>query len=364
LANWGELGPSPIGLDNLGPVVLQAARLDFLSGGARWLGMSGERLLCLLSFNRPHYLRRTLSSLRRQTNRDWELWLFQDGPRPDNWRYDAEAACRCVELARRYFPSAGVIRSSGNVGIARNMLAAQHFAFEERNLPVAYFFEDDLVLHRRYLEQLFLLERALSPWRCCVPYFAAYGDICSREMPASTQLSPDLSIMDHLWGFGLLREHWKAEQRLLAPYFDYIQTVPYRERDHAYIRGLFQQLGAPLAITSQDGARAVALSILGRAALRTRQPMAHYIGKEGTHFTPEVYRQWGFASHRVRYFTRPRAPRIDAQLAGMLASCYRQGVADLYPISEIRQSRESTDHGSTDDVAAHGHDPQTRRIAA
>ena len=291
--------------------------------------MSDTQAVLLLSFNRPGYFRSTLRSLARQTERNWQICLFQDGPRPSH-RKDLRRIEKCVQLFRYWFPAGEVFRSDENIGIARNMLTAQRYAFRDLGCDAAFFFEDDMVLHRRYLEQLFLLRQTFDPIKDVIPYFSAYGDIFTRRVP-STELSEHLSVLDHLWGFGLFREHWEMEQELMAPYFDYIQSVPYRERDHEWIQQLYRKMKIPLDITSQDGARMAALFLLNRAAVRTRQPLARYIGKKGTHYTPKIYRQWGFGKKRCSIFARALQPRMDSELIDQLPSLYRQGVIDLHP---------------------------------
>ena len=238
------------------------------------------RSLFLLSFNRPDYLRATLDSLQNQTDRNWQIFLFQDGPRADQLDDDLRAIERCVELFRGRFTEGRIVRNERNLGIGLNMLAAQQHAFKELGLDVAYFFEDDLVLHHRYIEQLALLEKAFRPHQKLVPYFAAYGTVHTVRIPPAAFVNKDLRYMEHLWAFGLFRSHWEEEQQILKGYFDYLAQVDYSQRDHQLIQGMFCNLGWTYPYTSQDGARMVALCVMGRCALSTRQPLAHYIGQK------------------------------------------------------------------------------------
>lgn len=329
---------------------------------------SPGRSLYLLSFNRPQILRKTLESLKAQSGRqNWSVSLFQDGPRPDAEASDSAAIEECVSLFGQFFPGERIFRSPNNIGIGLNMLAAQRQAFESQKLEVAYFFEDDLVLHPEYLHQLGTLENLFRPHEDRVPYFSAYGTIHTRSIPAAVRPGSEFSYMEHLWGFGLFRRHWELEQRILAPYFEHLSQTPYRDRDHEWIRQLFERAGFPLDITSQDGARMVALVASGRCALRTNQPLASYHGEVGTHCDPRTYEEWGFGKVAPEPTARAVAPVITEDF--LSRACARYPLAPLYfypPGGRVRlaEAREREAGARTAQAEARARDAEARAAEA
>lgn len=303
------------------------------------------RSLFLLSFNRPDYLRTTLDSLQHQTDRNWQIFLCQDGPRADHLDDDLCAIGHCVELFRERFPEGRIVRKERNMGIGLNMLGAQQHAFKELDLDVAYFFEDDLVLHHRYIEQLVLLEEALRPHQKLVPYFAAYGTVHTVRIPQTALVNNDMRYMEHLWAFGLFRSHWEEEQQLLKEYFDYLSQVDYSQRDHQRILGMFCKLGWTYPYTSQDGARMVALCVMGRCALSTRQPLAHYIGQSGTHWNSCDYRAWGFPDVHPATDAIPVIPELSEENILQLTEGFRRWACTMrdLPLRALRQALEQAE---------------------
>lgn len=251
----------------------------------------------LLSYNRPGLLLRTLDALSRQTYRDWQITLVQDGPRNPADPTERALVRQCVEGFRSFFPQGAIIAQTSNLGIGLNTLSAQRRAFNELGLDSAFFFEDDLLPHATYLAQLTTLRHILAPHANLAPYFACYGRLHSFSPEHSHVSGCQLRFMDQaLWGYGLFRGHWEQEQQLLKPYFAYLETIPYRERNHGVIQRIFRQLGHQHSATSQDGARIVALCVLGRCALTTIPRRASYIGEIGEHSTETSYRSWGFCT--------------------------------------------------------------------
>jgi len=249
----------------------------------------------VVSYNRPELLARTLEALRGQSYRDWCITLVQDGPRAADGT-DCRAIARCIDVFRAAFPAGEVLAQPFNTGVGLNILRAQERAFIELGLEAAFFFEDDLIPHPTYLEQMVAIREVLAPHRELAPYFAAYGYLHAFSPRREQIPGSGLRFMDQsLWAYGLFRDHWLEEQKLLEPYFTYLRTVPYHERDHDVVAGVFRDLGRPHPATSQDGARLVALCLLGRCAVTTVPARAVYAGIEGEHSDATSFADWGFA---------------------------------------------------------------------
>ncbi len=265
----------------------------------------GKPPIVILSFNRPDYLRPTLESLRRQTPPidPGRIHLFQDGAvnSHSGIRYAADQTIeQCARLFQEIFPHGHLHLSKPNLGICQNFLRAERFAFMTLRAPVAYFFEDDMVLSPYYVGALDMLRRALCGRR--VGYFNACGSF-TASLEEQAARHDELIDMGHLWGFGLKRSHWLAMQPKLEPYYQLVVGKDYRDRPHEAIFAYFQTLGTSHPASSQDAAKVIATHALGSWQASTFPCFAQYIGKEGTHFTEAVFERYGL--HKTTVFTGP-----------------------------------------------------------
>lgn len=283
----------------------------------------------LISYNRPRILARTLEALRSQTCGDFRLTLVQDGPRYADDPDETDAIRQCVDTFRRMFPGGEVLRQEANAGAGLNILRAQERAFRELGLAAAFFFEDDLVPHRTYLEQLIILREALLPHRRSAPYFACYGAIHGFSPDKEHLAGSGLRFMDYFWGYGLFREHWEEEQALLQPYFAYLRSTPYRDRDDTVVHGIFRDLGHPRAFTSQDSARHVALLRLGRCALTTVPRRAAYIGEDGEHSTLANYDHWRFRRDALPHDMELVQPSLSSETLGAACLAFPEWLREM-----------------------------------
>jgi len=286
---------------------------------AEFLGCPGEYCctppVIVLAFNRPHYLQPTLESLRNQTPPvdERRIHLFQDGAVNlySGKRYSDDATVQqCIEIFRCIFPGGQVHASSPNIGICENFLRAERFAFETLKAPVAYFFEDDMVLSRHYVSALDTLRRALCGRR--VGYFNACGSFRSTVEEQSARRT-ELIDMGHLWAFGLKRSHWQAMQPKLASYYKLVVGRDYMQRPHRKIRARFRKWGISHPASSQDAAKTIATHILGNWQASSFPCLAQYIGKQGVHFNEALFE--GFGLHQTNLYPGelPR-PRISRQV--------------------------------------------------
>jgi hypothetical protein len=304
----GEAGQMGRKLGVLGRAAVRSARtaVRLLRYLPSWPGeYFATPPVIVLSFNRPHYLRPVLESLRHQEPRidPHRIHLFQDGAVNlySGVRYAEDDAIEaCIRLFREIFPGGHVHASAPNIGICENFLRAERFAFTTLTAPVAYFFEDDLVLSPHYVAALDTLRRALCGRR--VGYFNACGSFAS-ELAEQTARQHELIEMGHLWGFGLKRSHWRAVQATLEPYYRLVTGRDYRDRPHDAIRAFFRTLGISQGATSQDAAKAIASQALGSWQASTFACFAQYIGKQGTHFTEAAFERFGL--HKTIVFPGP-----------------------------------------------------------
>ena len=278
--------------------------------------------IAVFSFNRPHYLRQVLRSLAGQEGgiADGRVHLFQDGwfSKFGNCDVaDASTVRDCIDVFKQHFPAGHVHLARRNLGVAHNIGRAQRFLLGAMRAPVAYFFEDDMVLSPYYLGALASLARiALDDER--IGYVAAYGDHFAGASPEAAA-AQGLIAMEHNWGFALTRRHWLEQQPILRAYRRLLWGADYRDRPQRRIKAFFHSFGYEPGGTSQDCATHLATLVLGRVRLRCVPCYGHYIGEHGLHFTPAAYEAMGFRTARLCPTPPPRfkAP-TETELSAML----------------------------------------------
>jgi 2-polyprenyl-3-methyl-5-hydroxy-6-metoxy-1,4-benzoquinol methylase len=247
--------------------------------------------IAVMSFDRPHYLKAVLISLKAQKVpiAPTAIFLFQDGYRSRNGQDLADPLCieRCIELFETIFPGSKIFTSSENLGVAFNFVRAENYFFEQLGTEAAFFFEDDLVLSPHYLTALRALTAiALEEKR--IAYIAAYGDH-RASLAEQTLSAKKLILMRHKWGFALTRRQWLAQRDILAPYLEILARADYRLRDHGAIRQYFKKLGFGSNGTSQDAMKDVASCVLGTVKVMSAACFGKYIGEVGLHSNSRLY---------------------------------------------------------------------------
>lgn len=203
--------------------------------------------IVVLAFNRPQYLGSVLRSLARQTVdvSKRPVFLFQDGAvnAYSKIRYARdEDIAASIAVFESHFPDGEVIASSNNIGVAENFSRAERHVFETYRYECAYFFEDDLILSKHYIETMDNIWRQVRTIDE-IAYFSAYGDHLTRESPSSYALGAQVKTLQHHWAFGLKRSHWLEMQPLIRPYLDLITGKDYRSRDWYSVFSWFDSLG-------------------------------------------------------------------------------------------------------------------------
>jgi len=256
--------------------------------------------IVIFSFDRPEYLDRLCAGLRAQTQvrpDPARVVLMQDGgvSALTGHRHGRPGLIqRSIETFRRHFPEGQVVASPRNLGIAENILRGQRHAFETMDAGIGYFFEDDLEPGPLYLAALEGMRAATEPFAGSVGYFAAYGP---HRDPA-----PGPAVgwrqLGHHWGFGLRRDAWRRIQTCIGDWWEEIRRNDYRARNRLRLFELWRRREAAVDGVGEDAATEVACLELGLARLNTSVCFGRYIGVEGEHFTPDVFRKLGFEGMR------------------------------------------------------------------
>ena len=248
--------------------------------------------IAILSFNRPHYLREVLLSLRPQVDEDDRITLFQDGawnPYSKQRRTHPAHIAVCVGLFREIIPWGTVAESKYNIGVAENYERAEQQIFRRWREPCGLFLEDDMVLSPNYLAVTkMLLDIAQKEPR--ISYVSAYGDL--RASVAEQEARPrDLIPMHENWGFAITRRAWLDERPFRRKYLRLIRGRDYTRLDENAVRQFFGKRGWGNTFATQDAARWIASVDLGKVRVTTFPCHARNIGKVGLHFSKESYEQ-------------------------------------------------------------------------
>lgn len=292
--------------------------------------------IAILAFDRPHYLKPVLESLLAQRGaslRQHRVFLFQDGARnrySGAWRGDPAAIAEGIALFRALVPWGEVVPAGDNIGVAENVLRAERLVFEDLAEPIAWFFEDDLVLHPDYLRNLAHLS-AMALAEEAIGYVSCVGD---HVAPLAVQRARQGALvpMAMNWAFGLTRRHWQAMQPLLEPFHAAVLGQDYAARSTAAIIAACQAAGLPVHSSSQDNARRVATCVLGRNALNSVVVLGRYIGEAGLHMTPAMFRERRYDAARwlkrvEPAFICPDAAALAAMRAAVMAKQVERAAA-------------------------------------
>jgi hypothetical protein len=295
--------------------------------------------VAVIGFNRPEYLRQTLSSLVLQEGVALRrIALFLDGLKNpfSNKEYGKEVLHKVqVAMFRSLFPQGEVFVAKQNIGIAFQMEAAENWVFDTCKADTGFFFEDDMVLSPHYLFSLQnMLEANKDDER--VGYCACYGPLWKCPPAAANSYVP----MHLNWAFALRRHQWEKSKPYVNEFLDLLRDVDYRDRPMGKIMELRERWGWPGVYTTQDVMRAIASRKTGGIRLNCRASLGRYIGARGLHIDPQAYEQAGFA--KVQIYPHPLTDfkPVDEK---MVAWCI--DVTDQF-VGTARYFREHPQQGS------------------
>jgi|2_EtaG_2_1085320.scaffolds.fasta_scaffold06021_2 glycosyltransferase involved in cell wall biosynthesis len=241
----------------------------------------------ILSFNRPHYLKQVVDSLLKQTQKDFDYWLFQDGiVNKFSWRVSAnqEDVDKCIEIFTDAFPSGKVEHSKSNIGIALNWQRAEEKIFLDEEYEQAIFLEDDLVLSSSYMETMNnLFEQFGDDSR--ISFFNAYGERMKFEGSSTT-----IKKMEHVWGVGMVRKQWLERYPSMLEFYNIVGSSDYRMRPFEKIAEFYAKRGIKSSVAlGQDGCKCGIALLHNQIKISPCVNLAKYIGKEGFHSNAAHY---------------------------------------------------------------------------
>ncbi|MBR0649454.1 hypothetical protein GXW78_07265 [Roseomonas terrae] len=314
----------------------------------------------IFSFDRPQYLEKLCRGLLGQTQVRVDparVILAQDGEVSalTGHRHALPRRLRrSIEVFRHHFPEGEVLAAEHNLGIAENVLRGQRHVFETLDCDVGYFFEDDLEPGPLYLAALEAMRLATEPFAAQVGTFAAYGP----QKDPQPGPAVGLQQLGHHWGFGLRRDAWRRICECNGDWWDEVRRNDYRARNRLRLFRLWRKREMAAVGVSQDAASELACAELGLARLNTSVCFARYIGQEGEHFTPGVFRKLGFDSARLaagdRFTMEPVTGEQIARIAASARTMLRAWRAkSLEPtIAALEAERDDPDRLATEEEIA------------
>jgi len=242
----------------------------------------------IIAFDRPHYLVRTLAGISNQRcAREVDVHLFLDGAVNPYSRREAGKQMMIDQCARMFKRSKlGTVHAQDqNLGIGLHQYAATEWMVSHYDRVMMI--EDDVVLSPHWLRLAGVL----------LDQFADRPSVFGVS-PGFRRLGPSLDTVraqfGHWWCEAFTAQAWRRIRTYYRDYLAIIRGVDYRQRDHDAIRAMYREHGWNHPATSQDAAKDLAIKRAGMVRLVCEVNRAIGIGRNGQHFTPELFARGGF----------------------------------------------------------------------
>lgn len=255
--------------------------------------------IAIITYVRDAYFDETLSSIFKQKidghsiHEYFDLYVFQDGLPDGAEEAEKESHRKIAQICQSKEQQLTFIPQPKNLGIALHFDYVERFLFLEKGYEFAGFFEDDLVLAPGHLKAFKLLQEKFQHDPRVGMISAASANY---KRPLSEQESKlhDYEQMGHNWAFGLSRDFWLRRQPLIDEYLNIVRETPYLKRSHQKVYDWLKKRGMQPRASSQDYIKQCATTAVGGVRIATCANYGFYIGRSGSHFTPELYEKLNF----------------------------------------------------------------------
>ena len=256
----------------------------------------------IFSYNRPKLLEQLLQSIAVQKvgkGINLNFILAQDYFNTSVYNY-------CIDLTRKYLgQNIVILRTSINLGVARNFDRAENYVFKKNKFEYALFLEDDLLLTPDYfMLSIKFIKHMMQNQH--VGMMAGRGNRLNPDILLQNKYENKLINLDeHNWGFVLSRRAWLARQKLLKPYLDIVLKIPYRQRNKLPYKKEIDKVKLNLGFapnelhSSQDSIKNAAMLKSGFLRLGTFANFSQYIGKEGEHSNSKKFFEQGHGFQNI-----------------------------------------------------------------
>ncbi len=257
----------------------------------------------IISWNRPHYLKKLIASLEKNVLNDFEFHLFQDG-HICKFTGDEKTQESLIKESIKLFeksslPVKKTHLQKENVSIAINQFEATRFLM--KNYEQFIFIENDVVVSKNFLG---LMRRVLVQFEndervaCISPGFRRKCYEEDVDFFANGLMFTD----GHFWAEACWSKKWKLIEDEFIAYYDIVRRRPYSQRDDAQIKALFKRFGIKRGATSQDNGKDWAILKSGMRRVRFVVNRATGIGDYGVHSTPAKMKKMGDGHNPIYEF--------------------------------------------------------------
>lgn len=263
----------------------------------------------IVSFDRPHYLAQLLQSLEAQVDAPLVDWhLFQDGAVN---RFSGRVVGdddKIQEATHAFFdaPLRGLkvahLRES-NAGVGINQFEA--YKFMCRHYQHIVMLEDDVVLSPYWARLLPVLFEGLAVHPDAFGFTTGFRRWCEPD-DIEAHLGQVAPGRPHWWMIGFTPERWARIRGHYLRYYELIRECDYGEIPHGEIVALFEEVGHAHHASSQDGGKDMAVELAGMHRVRTTVNRGISIGREGVHFSPQLFERLGFHEQEPYVFESDR----------------------------------------------------------
>lgn len=255
--------------------------------------------IAIITYIRDTYFDETLTSIfeqkidGRSIDDFFDLYVFQDGLSDSVSEAEKESHARIAQICQSKGNQLTFIQQPRNLSIALHFDYVERFLFLEKGYEFCGFFEDDLVLAPGHLRAFNLLQEKFQHDPRVGMISAASANY---KRPLGEQLGKlhAYEQMGHNWAFGLSRNFWLRRQPLVDEYLNIVRDTPYLKRSHQKVYDWLKKRGMQPRASSQDYIKQCATTAVGGVRIATCANYGFYIGRSGSHFTPELYEKLNF----------------------------------------------------------------------
>ena len=295
--------------------------------------------ICMISFNRPDYLKQCVGSLLTQRNApDVDWYLFNDGWQLTNGQVvtPKERVLQCVDVfSEAKLPGYKEVHlRPTNYGIARNQWEAFEYLFMVKNYEQIIIVEDDLVVSMDWMRLTHVLLDQFGNQKSIATVQASCTGGWHRELVDKAPYNTSMCIgKPHWWGTGMWRDRWVIIRPTFKEYYDFVKGYVYHVRDHNAIRQWYRDVWQMNEnVTSQDRAKDWSCYKHGMTRAFTRVNRAKYIGVYGVHANPGNYQAGGYANMTINDMPEDETLNAFDNISEMTIS---QHLADIASTKEI-----------------------------
>lgn len=283
--------------------------------------------IVIMGCDRPDYLKQVIEGLKKSDLSNYDVYLFLDKPKDP-------ARFRLTETQEKLGISDRIVKFPVNFGCGRAIIDARRQIFDRMGYTKAFFFEDDMVPAPGYVQFCEALLKwgqkhynnvgAVQGWTKC---------LMSKEEKAKLERQVYVTFTNW-WGYLTTREAWNEVKDFIYVYRDKFLLGDYKTRPTPAILQYFKPFangnfkasdGGVIpddnslkhrrvlfdSIPSgQDGATWIAYDKAGLVRLAPVVNRGLYIGRDGIHSTPEIYRKQRFDKMTLDTFDGDTKKRV------------------------------------------------------